>query len=56
MIALLISFAVLSKRFGTSALYYSTLIIGLISVIFYPIITAINIDTIKAKFKQNNYK
>ena len=54
-IGLLICFAMLSKKFGTSALYYTTLILGLIIAIFYPIITVINIDRIKAKYKNTNY-
>jgi len=55
-IALLISFAFLSKIFGTSVFYYISFILGSVIAIFYPIITAINIDKIKAKYKPNYYK
>lgn len=55
-IGLLVSFALLSARFGTSLLYYASFIIGSIAAIFYPIITATKVDKIKAKYKQKNYK
>ena len=54
-IGLLVCFALLSKRFGASALYYITVISGLVISIFYPIITAINIDRIKQKSKEKDY-
>lgn len=55
-IAMLVSFALLSSKFETTTLYYITLIFGLIIAIFYPITTLLKIDSIKRKFKQKNYK
>lgn len=55
-IALLISFAMLSTRFGTGVFYYSSFIIGSVVAIFYPILTAIHIDSIKSLYKQKNYR
>ena len=54
-IGLLVCFALLSNRLGVSALYYITVISGLVISIFYPIITAINIDRIKQKSKEKDY-
>ena len=53
---LLICFALLSDRFGTSMFYYSSFIIGSVVAIFYPILTAVHIDKINAHYRKKDYK
>lgn len=52
----LTSSILMAKKFGTSKLFYTTLIVGAFIAVFYPIITALYIDTIKNKSKQAEYK
>jgi len=55
-LVMLSAFAILSKRYGTSPIYYTSLITGLIIVLFYPILTALQTNSLTKKYKKTNYK
>jgi len=54
--SLLACFTLLSGKFGTSMFYYSSFVIGSVVAIFYPILTAIQIDKINAYYRKKDYK
>lgn len=56
MLLMIISSVLLANKFGTSILFYSSLILSSFVLVFYPVLTAICIDVLKKKNEKNNYK
>lgn len=56
MLLMLSSSVFLSNKYGTSALFYISLIFGSMVIVFYPVLTTVYIDNIKNNLKQKDYK